>query len=103
MLLTLVILIPSVALTTRRLHDIGKSGWWQLIYFLPFLGLIVMLIFLIKGSQEGSNKYDTTAAGDGDATPMEAEPVLAEASASADEVPQSEDADMSTEEEFPKE
>ncbi len=45
-------LVPSIAITARRLHDIGRSGWWQLIYFIPLIGLIVMLVFLLTDSVE---------------------------------------------------
>ena len=54
----LVTFIPSLALTVRRLHDIGKSGWWILISFVPCgIGAIVMLVFLCKDSESGSNMY----------------------------------------------
>ncbi len=45
-------LVPSIAITARRLHDVGRSGWWQLIYLIPLIGLIVMLIFLVMDSME---------------------------------------------------
>ncbi len=64
MLFTLGVLIPSIAITTRRLHDIGKSGWWQLIGFIPLLGLIVMIIFLIRESDTGDNEYGANPHGD---------------------------------------
>ena len=50
-------LLPSVAAATRRLHDTGRSGWWQLIGLVPILGWIVLLVFL---TQEG--KADAPAA-----------------------------------------
>lgn len=55
-LFSLFIFIPGIAVTTRRLHDTGRSGWWQLIYLLPLIGLIVMFIFLVQPSQE-TNEY----------------------------------------------
>jgi len=57
LIFNLIILIPSIAVTTRRLHDINKSGWWQLIYFLPILGIFIMLYFLIKGGDKESNRF----------------------------------------------
>lgn len=48
--------IPSISIATRRLHDIGKSGWWQLIVLVPFVGFIVLIIFYCLPS-EGDNKY----------------------------------------------
>ncbi len=56
-LFTLAVIIPSIAITTRRLHDIGKSGWWQLIYFIPILGWIVMLLFLVRAGDRTDNQY----------------------------------------------
>lgn len=56
-LFTLAVIIPSVAITTRRLHDIGKSGWWQLIYVIPILGWIVMIVFLVRSGDKAENAY----------------------------------------------
>lgn len=54
----LALLIPSIAVTIRRLHDTGRSGWWLLpLALIPILGWLVMLVFMIFGSQEGENKY----------------------------------------------
>ena len=56
-------LLPSLAVGCRRLHDTGKSGWWQLLWLLsviPFAGLIafiVLIYFWVQKSQEGENKY----------------------------------------------
>ena len=52
----LVILIPNFAINVRRLHDIGKSGWWVLIVFIPLAGLITILIFSCTPSKE-PNKW----------------------------------------------
>ena len=48
---------PSLALTVRRLHDTGKSGWWYLIVFVPYLGNFVIFIFTLIDGDEGENKY----------------------------------------------
>ena len=53
----LVIIIPTLALWMRRLHDTGKSGWWLLINIIPVVGSIVLLIFALLDSQPGDNKY----------------------------------------------
>lgn len=54
----LALLVPSIAVTIRRLHDTGRSGWWLLpLVLIPILGWLVMLVFMIFGSQEGENKY----------------------------------------------
>ena len=49
--------IPSLAVTVRRLHDIGKSGFTFFIVLIPFIGAILMLIFLTTDSQSGHNKW----------------------------------------------
>lgn len=51
---SLAILIPSVAISIRRLHDIGKSGWWFLINFIPLVGQIIFLIWACKDSTEAN-------------------------------------------------
>lgn len=49
--------LPSLAVTVRRLNDTGRSGWWYLIILVPFLGWIILLIFLLADSQPGENEY----------------------------------------------
>ena len=56
-LYSLFVLIPSIALGVRRLHDIGRTGWWLLIGFIPFIGAIVLLIFFVLDSREEGSKY----------------------------------------------
>lgn len=51
------ILLPGIGVSIRRLHDIGKTGWWLLIAFVPLLGAIVLLIFMVLDSQPGDNQY----------------------------------------------
>ncbi len=50
-------LIPSLAVTVRRLHDTNKSGWWILINFLPYIGGFVLLIFSCMDSYNSANKW----------------------------------------------
>lgn len=57
LLLALAILIPSIAVGARRLHDTGRSGWWLLIGLIPFIGAIVLLVFFVTPGQSGSNEY----------------------------------------------
>ncbi|GMQ91928.1 MAG: hypothetical protein BMS9Abin11_1243 [Gammaproteobacteria bacterium] len=52
----LAILLPSIGVAIRRLHDTGRSGWWLLIALIPFVG-IVLLIFMVLDSQSGDNEY----------------------------------------------
>jgi uncharacterized membrane protein YhaH (DUF805 family) len=56
-LYVLAILIPSLAVGVRRLHDTGRSGWWMLIGLIPIIGTIVLLIFIIQDSQLMDNQY----------------------------------------------
>lgn len=56
-LYTLAILIPSIAVAVRRLHDTDRSGWWMLIVLVPFLGAIVLLVFLVMDGTPGSNRF----------------------------------------------
>jgi uncharacterized membrane protein YhaH (DUF805 family) len=57
LLLTLVFLLPGIAVGIRRLHDTGRSGWWILIAFVPIVGVIVLLIFFCQDSQPGANQF----------------------------------------------
>ena len=50
-------IIPSLAVGARRLHDIGKTGWWQLIGLVPLIGLIVLIVFFVMDSNPGDNQY----------------------------------------------
>lgn len=54
---TLFVFIPSIGVSIRRLHDTGRSGWWLFISLIPFIGAIIMLIFTVTDSQEGTNQY----------------------------------------------
>lgn len=53
---SLAVLIPGIAVTVRRLHDAGHTGWWLLVVLVPLLNL-VLLVFCLEGSDEGTNKY----------------------------------------------
>ena len=56
-LYSLAVLIPSLAVGVRRLHDTGRTGWWLLISLAPVVGSIVLLIFMVQDSQQGENQY----------------------------------------------
>jgi uncharacterized membrane protein YhaH (DUF805 family) len=56
-LYSLAVLIPSIAVTVRRLHDTGRSGWWILIALIPLIGGIVLLIFMVLDSEPQANRY----------------------------------------------
>ena len=51
------LLIPSIAVGARRLHDTGRSGWWLLVGFIPVIGVIVLIVFFVLDSQPGTNAY----------------------------------------------
>lgn len=50
-------LLPALAVTVRRLHDTGRSGWWYLISLVPLVGGIILLVFLVSAGATGSNSY----------------------------------------------
>jgi uncharacterized membrane protein YhaH (DUF805 family) len=50
-------IVPSVAITVRRLHDIGKSGWAYLFGFIPLFGSFILLIFACMKGQPNHNQY----------------------------------------------
>ena len=56
-LYSLAVLLPSIAVSVRRLHDIGRTGWWLLIVFIPLVGIIVLLVFAVLDSMPGDNRY----------------------------------------------
>ena len=56
-LYSLAVLLPSIAVSVRRLHDTGRNGWWLLIGLIPLLGALVLLIFMIQDSKPGENQY----------------------------------------------
>ena len=56
-LYSIIIAIPMLALEVRRLHDIGKSGWWILITLIPIVGGIIMLVWMATDSESGYNDW----------------------------------------------
>jgi len=62
MLANLVLLLPSLAVGARRLHDMGKSGWFQLVWLIPIIGWAVMVYWLVQPSVAGANEYGESAA-----------------------------------------
>ena len=53
----LLLLLPGIGLSVRRLHDIGKSGWWLLLAFIPIIGSIILIVWDCQDSQMTSNEY----------------------------------------------
>jgi len=56
-ILRLALAIPILAIGSRRLHDINKSGWWQIIAIIPLIGAIVLIVWLATKGEKGSNRY----------------------------------------------
>lgn len=54
---SLAVLLPSLGVSVRRLHDTGRSGWWLLLNLIPCVGGIIYLVFMIEDSQVGDNQY----------------------------------------------
>jgi len=54
---SLAVLIPSFAVSVRRLHDVGKSGWMLLIGIIPVIGWIWLFVLMVSDSQPGENEY----------------------------------------------
>jgi len=64
-LFSLAIIVPTIAVSVRRLHDVGQSGWLLLVGLIPLVGLIILIYFYVQESQAGANEY-----GSGSASPF---------------------------------
>jgi uncharacterized membrane protein YhaH (DUF805 family) len=53
----LAMIIPSISVTIRRLHDTDRSGWWWLIPLIPLIGAIVIFVFMVLDGTSGQNQY----------------------------------------------
>ncbi|MDE7144910.1 MAG: DUF805 domain-containing protein [Duncaniella sp.] len=56
-IVNIALLLPSLGVAVRRMHDIGKSGWWVLINLIPLVGLIIFIVWTVKDSQPTPNQY----------------------------------------------
>lgn len=56
-LYTLIVFLPSLAVSVRRLHDTGHSGWYYLLTFIPILGALFLLYFFVSDSAPEENRY----------------------------------------------
>lgn len=54
---SLALLLPTLAVAVRRLHDLDKSGWWILIGLVPLIGGLVLLFFYVQKGTNGPNRY----------------------------------------------
>ena len=57
-IVSLAFFLPSLAVGCRRLHDIGKSGWFQLLYIIPIIGWIVLIIWFATDTKSEGDKYN---------------------------------------------
>lgn len=71
LLYVLAVLVPSIAVTVRRLHDSGKTGWLYLLNLIP-LGSLVVLVFCVMDSEPGTNKWGPNPKGAEAGTPAAA-------------------------------
>jgi uncharacterized membrane protein YhaH (DUF805 family) len=56
-IVNLALLLPTLAVAMRRLHDTDRSGWWLLIGLVPIVGAIVLLVFFVLDSTPGTNRF----------------------------------------------
>jgi uncharacterized membrane protein YhaH (DUF805 family) len=56
-IVAVVFFLPSLAVSVRRLHDTGRSGWWFLLVFVPLVGAIVLIVWFATRSRDGINEY----------------------------------------------
>jgi len=62
-LYSLAVLIPTIAVSVRRLHDTGRSGWWLLIGLIPLIGAIVLLVFMVQEGKNAQNDFGQNCSG----------------------------------------
>lgn len=58
----LLLLLPVLAAGARRLHDIGRSGWWLLVNLIPLIGFLLLIYWTVQPSQPGANEFGEPAA-----------------------------------------
>ena len=56
-LFSLAVLLPGLAITVRRLHDLDKSGWFILLALIPLIGAIILLIWFCTRGTAGANRF----------------------------------------------
>ncbi|MDD3325150.1 MAG: DUF805 domain-containing protein [Sulfurospirillaceae bacterium] len=57
LLYSLAVLLPTIGVGIRRLHDTNRTGWWLLLGLIPIVGLIVLIIFMAQDGNSGENQY----------------------------------------------
>lgn len=56
-LFSLAVLLPTIAVGVRRLHDLDRTGWWYLLILIPVLGALVLLFFFVQRGTVGANRF----------------------------------------------
>jgi uncharacterized membrane protein YhaH (DUF805 family) len=56
-LFNLAVLLPSIAIGVRRLHDLDRSGWWLLLLFIPLVGAIILIVWFCTRGTPGPNRF----------------------------------------------
>ncbi|MCC0090486.1 DUF805 domain-containing protein [Aeromonas veronii] len=54
---SLAVLLPSLAVAARRLHDTDRSAWWLLLGLIPIIGTLVLIYFMVCNGQQGPNRF----------------------------------------------
>ncbi len=70
-LVGLALVLPTISVAVRRLHDIDRSGWWILISLIPIIGFLIFLVFACRRGTDGANRFgpDPLRRDDGEAMP----------------------------------
>jgi uncharacterized membrane protein YhaH (DUF805 family) len=63
-LFTLATIIPNLPVAARRLHDIDRTGWWQLLHFVPLIGTIVLIVWWASRGTPGPNRFGPNPLGE---------------------------------------
>ncbi|WP_286828716.1 MULTISPECIES: DUF805 domain-containing protein [Kordiimonas] len=59
----LILFLPTIAISVRRLHDINMSGWWYLVFLVPIVGIFFMVFWFTKKGDEGDNRFGSDPLG----------------------------------------
>jgi uncharacterized membrane protein YhaH (DUF805 family) len=62
---SLALILPGIAVSVRRMHDLDKSGWWIFIGLIPILGLILIIYWFVSRGTEGANRFGSDPLGGG--------------------------------------
>lgn len=60
-IMTLALFLPNLAVAVRRLHDIGRTGWWVLLSFVPLIGILILIWWYATRGEPGANAYGPPA------------------------------------------